>query len=403
MIETFIYTYQDEKGGVQRGRIRSETAGQAKSFLNQRSIYPITLKKHRQSVWKSLFVARKVKADDVVIFTQLFSSCIRTGMTIKESLGLLSKQVSSRPLQVALEQILVEVESGTPISKAFADKGDLFPPFYAMLLKAGEASGDLSEVLEYLGAYLDRVNSLRKELIGIFTYPVIVTFIGFSLLTLILIFVAPTFREVFSQTGAPLPIATVILFGLSDIVAGNLITILSLLLVCFLGFNLYLRTEKGRLRWDEFLFEVPVLGPIIREVNVLRFLKSFEILINHNVPILEALKVIEDGATNSALRLIIKEMRHDVAKGLPISGPLLANSHIISPMVSYSVSMGEKSGSLGPTLHRLCQFIDREMSYSMKRLSSRLDPVLTMGLGAMVLFIALAIYLPIFDMMGTPK
>jgi MSHA biogenesis protein MshG len=137
----------------------------------------------------------------------------------------------------------------------------------------------------------------------------------------------------------------------------------------------------------------------VKEMVLLRFLKAFDIMVNNNVPLLQALAVLDEGTTNLCLKEIITEMRKDISKGLPLAGVLTSNKDIMTPLVAYTISMGEKAGNLGVSLTRIGDFVDKEINYSMKKLSSRLDPIMTIGLGIMALFIALAIYLPIFDMM----
>jgi type II secretory pathway component PulF len=270
-----------------------------------------------------------------------------------------------------------------------------------MLLKAGEASGNLADVLEYLAAYLERINGLKKELIGVFIYPGIVLTLTCFLVTAILLFVAPTFKGVFAQSKLKLPLPTQILFAMSDIVKNYYILIL-ILIGLGVGFYFMLkRTKAGQKSLDRLTLNLPLIGPIIKETLMLRFVKTMDILVNNNVPILQALQILEEGTSNLCLKDIIIQMRRDVSKGLPIANALFDYQSIISPMVAYSVSMGEKSGRLGETLNRVGVFIDKNLVYAMKKLSSRLDPLLTMGLGGMVLFIALSIYLPMFDMIAS--
>lgn len=400
-MKVFVYTYEVKPGQQTRGKIKAHTLVQAKTFLKKRHIFPTAIHEEKTGLYNQLFAPKKVESDDIVAFSQLFAGCIQTGLTVKDSLVLLSKQVESKLLQDRISEIIVDVESGSSISNAFAKHTDVFPNFFPMLLKAGEASGDLATVLDYTGQYLERISNLRKELMGVFTYPAIVSVVGLGLLVVILMFVAPTFRQVFGESGVPLPFPTQILFLLSDMITKYYLIIVSIFgCGAFAGYFAN-KSQRGKKMLHRAYLDIPLVGKVIKQAMLLRFLRAFDILINNNVNILEALKVLEEGTTNLCMKDIITEMRKDVSRGLSISGAIVNAKDVFPPLISNSIAMGEKSGNLGVTLARLGHFVDREITFSMKKVSSKLDPILTLGLGTMVLFIALAIYLPIFDMMAT--
>ena len=397
-MKVFTYKVRDLDGQLYERKIQAADLVKAKSYLKQRNVKPIDLKEEHETLWEKLNQPRSVSQDDVVAFTQLWAGCIRSGLTVKESLILLSKQVENKLLRKRLVEIISTIEDGTPTSDAFTKHVDVFPVFFPMLLKAGEVSGDIASVLEYIGNYLEKVNDLKKEIKGVITYPAIVSVVGILLIAVILVFVAPTFKAVFQSTGRTLPIPTQILFFLSDIFISNGKYIFVILLA-LIGF-LYLsaKSKLGKYKLHHFYLQAPLFGKIIKEIVLLRFIKSFDILVNNNVNIIQSLAILEDGATNVVLKEVITEMRKDVSKGLPIAGALSSHKHIISPLVAYTVAMGEKSGNLGVSLTRIGNFIDKELGYSIKKVSNRLNPILTIFLGFVVMFIALAIYLPIFGM-----
>lgn len=402
-MKQFIYSFKSKNGHISTGKIKASNITQAKTFLKGRHIFPIRIKENKKPILKQIFRERSVKDDDIVIFTQLFSSCIQTGLSVKDSISLMARQSSSDILRSRLEEILLDVEGGSTLSAAFARHLDIFPIFYPMLLKAGESSGDLTTILDYLGGYLERINSIKKELVGVFTYPAIISVIGIILMGLILVFVAPTFREVFSQVNLVLPIPTIVLFFISDMLTSYYPLFLLLLVATASALFFFYRSYQGKKTLHHLLLQLPFLGRIIKDLALLRFLRTFEILANNKVPILETLKVLEEGTSNYYLKDIVKDMRKEVSRGLSLSTPLLDHPEVIPPMISHSLSASEKSGNLGITLTRLSHFLDREITFTTKMISSRLDPLLTFFLGMMVLFIALAIYLPIFDMMGAVR
>ena len=220
-MKTFVYVYKTPDSRILTKKVKANNLDEATSHLKKRNINPISIKAEGYNLWYELNKPTSVTSDEIVSFSQLFSGCIRSGLKIKESLNLLSKQLKNRLLTEKLAEIIINLEGGASLSDAFNKHIDIFPKFYPMVLKAGEASGNLADVLDYISSFLETTNNIKKQVQGIITYPLIVTVMGMGLLTLILVFVAPTFKEVFSSAEKELPIPTQILFGLSDYVLLN--------------------------------------------------------------------------------------------------------------------------------------------------------------------------------------
>ena len=398
-MKTFVYIYKGPNNAIVTKKLKASNYKEAEDFLKKKNIDAISLKTEGYNFLDELTKPTTVESDELVAFAQLFAGCIRTGLKIKETLQLLSKQLKNRLLTEALESIIIAIESGSSISDAFGKHDKIFPNFLPMALKAGEASGKLPDVLDYVANFLEKTDNLKKQVTGIMTYPIIVSTIGIAMLSLILIFVAPTFKKIFNASGKELPLPTKILFGSSEILIAYYPIILSIILLITLLIIAINRSEAGKLAIHKALFFIPLSGPIYKQVKLLQFLGCFEILVNNDVPITQALIVLEEATENMRLKNIITDMRKDVARGLPLSGALVENKTIVPVMVSYTISMGEKAGNLGESLARITGFMDKELTHNMKKLSAKLDPIITLILGSMVLFIAISIYLPIFDMM----
>ena len=398
-MKTFIYVYKNPASKLITKKLKANTEKEAKQFLKQKSIIPLSLHQEGSDFFSKLNTPQHIPQDDLVAFFQLFSGCIETGLTIKESLFLLSKQLENQQLITIISNIIIHIEGGDTLSESFNRYPTVFPNFIPMVLKAGEASGNLAEVLTYISNYMDKMNDIKKQLQSVLTYPIIVSSIGILLLLLILLFVAPSFKTVFQESQKTLPLATLSLFAISDFIRAYLIPIMGITFLIILSIAGILKTQKGKHVFDTLILQVPLAGPLITQAIMLRFLGCFSILINHNVPIVDSLNVLENISTNTLLKQTIVTMRKDVTKGLPLSRALLKNKTYISPMISYTISMGEKAGNLGKSLMRITNFMDKELTFNMKKLSSRLNPIITFALGILVLFVALAIYLPIFDLM----
>lgn len=398
---TYLYSYQAEDGELKTARIKAVSIIQARAQLTRQHIFPLSVREDAGTGLAQIFYRKpKVTDDDIVMFSQIFASTIRSGLTIKDALGLLSVQFDNRILKNRLSEILVDLEGGVSLSQAFEKHVDVFPEFYPMLIKTGEVSGDISGVLEYIGNYLERVQTLRKELIALVTYPAIVLSLSVLLVGLILWRVAPQFVSVFQSANIDLPLVTRALFYCSDVIReSGLVLALGFLLVLLLINRV--KTMDWFVYWvDKWLFRIPLLGPVLKGSMLIRFLHAFDILVNNNVPILKALTVLERATSHVLMKQTIAQMSYSVAKGGSLAAPLIDNPSIVSPIVAHVIAMGEKTGNLGASLQRLSGFVDKELQFAMKKLSARVDPLLTFGLGLIVLVIALAIYLPIFDMMS---
>ena len=398
-MKQFTYT-ADIKGKIVKKTIKANSATQARNYLRKKNIDLISLKETRDSLYEKLFVDQTVRQDDIVSFSQLFTGCIQTGLTIKDSLTILEKQIQNKKMRHAISSIIDDISSGTALSDAFGNHTDIFPKYYPLTLKAGEATGNLAEVLSYMSEFMEKTNEIKKQIKGMLTYPIAVGIIAGSLLLGIFIFVAPVFKEMFSKSKSPLPLPTILLFKISDILTTHGLLIASIIGIITAIIIATKRTKKGRKWLDTKMLTLPIIGKLNREIVILRFLGNFEVLINNNVPILQTLQVLEDGTINLAIKEIIQNMRRDVSKGLPISGPLLRQKHLISPLVAHTISTGEKAGTLGPSLKRITVYMNKEITYTMKDFSAKIDPIITVSMGMVVMYIAISIYLPIFDMMS---
>lgn len=401
-MSTFHFLYHAEGGNSRKGAIRATNMTEARRLLSNKGITPITIKEDKRTWWEQIVQGNAdVKEEDIVSFTQLFAGTLKVGMSIKDSLTILHKQVEHPRMQRAIGDLLQDLNGGAPLSVAFMKHLDIFPEYYPMLVKAGEASGDIAGVFEYIANYMERLATIKKEIYGIFTYPIVLGSMAFILLMAILFFVAPRFKGVFATVKASsLPIPTKMLFWASDMVIHNSIPMLILIGTAVGGIYFGRQTPKGREMFDTYMLSVPIFGQIIRQILVLRMVRGLDILINNKVPILQSLKVVEDSISNVVLKEILITMRRDISRGLPLSNALIANKHIISPIVSYTISMGEKSGNLGHSFSSISLYLDKEIGYNVKKVASKLDPMITGGMGIMVLYVVISIYLPIFDMMG---
>ena len=400
-MDKFVYMAPSSTGDLQEKQIQAEDINQAKLFLKRQGIQYISIAKFKSksNFLNMTIIPQSVKPQDIIAFSQLFSSVLEAGFSVKDSLSLLAKQLSHPVLIDCVNEILVSIQGGTVLSVAFAKHVPIFPSFYPAILKTGEASGDLAGVLKFVTEYLESVYDIQKELKGMLTYPIVVVSIAFLLVSLVVFFVAPTFKGFFSNSKFEMPLPSKILFGTSDLFS-NYGVVIFFALIFFVGlFILLYKTPSIKKRVHYYFMKLPLVGNIFRQMNIVQFLKIFNILITNKVPMLQTLSLIEQGTNNLYFRGIVSEMREDASKGLPVSSSLVIHSEVVPSIVSYAISMGEKSGTLSLTLSRMSTFSDRELLFLIKNLSAKVNPILTLLLGGVVIFVAMAIYMPLFKMM----
>jgi len=397
-MKNFVYTI-NVKGKLSQRNLRASNLAQAQTYLRRKNIDVITITEEKSALFSGLFQKKTISQDEVVSFAQLFSGCIQSGLTIKDSLTILEKQTQNKQLKLVITDVLNKISIGTTLSDAFAAHPDVFPQYFPFAIRAGEASGNLGEVLDYVSSYLDKVNELRKQLKGILTYPIVVSIMGALLLTVIFVFVAPTFKEIFTKSKNPLPLPTMILFGVSDFLKEYFPIVGIVIGIIVAGSMAFYKSKEGRLKFDTFILQAPLVGNMVRDILMMRFISTFEILINNGVPMLQTLQVLEDSTSNLALKAVVTEMRRDVSRGLSFSGPMLRKKEFFSPMILHTIAGAEKTGTLGPSLKRIATFSSKEIIYSIKSFASKVDPIVTTLLGLIILFVASSVYLPIFSMM----
>ena len=382
------------------GIIRAANLDQARTLLRGRSLVISSIKESKPSFWEQLNT-QKVSTNELITFLSLMEGALSSGLSVKETLTILQKQTQNKTLQHALEDILENIEEGSDLSVAFAKHEDIFPNYVSAMIRAGEASGMISDILRQLTFYMEKVFEMKKKIIGLFIYPGIVLSFAVILVGVMVTFVVPRFEKIFQQFGTKLPPPTRILMALSHVVQSQPIVILAVIGAAILGCMTFYNSPGGKRICHHAILRMPLLGPFFINMYMIRIVQTLSILLRSGLPVLEALQIVQRAISNIPIGELITEMRARVIKGLTLSEPLIRAPHLIPPIVSYSVAVGEKNGNLPELLTNLSRLLERDLEHSMKRMASIIDPIMTMLIGGIVLFIALAIYLPVFDSMAS--
>ena len=393
----FSYTARDSVGKIFKGSIEAEDETAVRAKLLQMGLYTTSVNKIR----KELFAMprSRIKLNDIVIFTERFSAMVDAGLPIIRCLSTIGEQTENTSLRKVIYNIRRDLEGGATLSDSLAKHPKVFSNFYVNLIRAGEAGGLLSEVLQRIADYLDREEVLRHRVKGAFAYPIIVLSVAVIIVAFLVTFIVPVFARVYTRIGARLPIPTLFLIGISRFVSNFWWLILLIITLTIFGYRKIKSTEKGALYIDRFKLSMPIFGNLNTKVAVSRFVRTFGSLDATGVPILQSLRVIREIAGNKVIANIIDIVQNEVREGKRIAEPLSRNN-VFPPMVIQMVAAGEETGKLDILLKKSANFLDRDVENTIQRLVTRLEPLLTMFLAIVVAFIAIAIYLPMFDLIS---
>jgi len=337
------------------------------------------------------------KKEEIVIFTRQLATMISAGIPMLESLEILKEQAESKQFSLLLDQVIGDVRSGKDLSTALERHQKAFTEVYVSMVRAGEASGQIDEILVRLADYMEASQKLKREIKSAMTYPIVSLVMIFGITAYLMIGIVPKFKEVFDTLDIDLPGLTKAILGTSKFCEENWMMIAVGILLAAGGLVTYKRTEKGGWQFDWLMLHIPVFGPLFRKVGLSRFSKTCATMIKSGVPILGTLEIVADTAGNRLIADAVDKARESVRQGESLMIPL-AQSPVFPPMVTRMIGIGEKTGSLETLLEKISEFYDDQVSATVKQLTSLIEPLMIAVMGVMVGTIVLAVFLPIFEL-----
>jgi type IV pilus assembly protein PilC len=296
-----------------------------------------------------------------------------------------------------LEQVVADVRSGQDLSSSLDRHPKAFTNVYVSMVKAGEASGQIDEILVRLADYMEATQRLRREIRSAMTYPLVSLTMIFGITTYLMLGIVPKFQEVFQQLAIDLPALTRGILGVSQFCENNWPLVLAGIVVAIGLLMVYKRTERGAYQWDWFMLHTPIFGKLFQKVALSRFSKTSATMIKSGVPILGTLEIVAETAGNRIVAEAVNKARESVRQGESLMGPL-SESPVFPPMVTRMIGIGEKTGSLETLLEKISEFYDEQVSATVKQLTSLIEPIMIAVMGILVGTIVLAIFLPIFEL-----
>lgn len=391
----YKYVVKDQTGKNTAGTIECADRAAVLEKLRNDNLIIISLKEISAGPKKFQMRKGKVKIDDIVVFSRQLATMVDAGIPILGSLDILAQQAESKRFKEILTRVRNDIEVGFSLSAAFSKHPRIFSSLYISMVKAGESSGMLDEILDRLATYLEKTAALQRKITSALVYPAVVTFMAFAITALLMIKVIPVFKTVFSGFGAALPAPTLVLIAISDVFRKYFILLLIVMAAAGYALNRYLNTKKGRLNFDKITLKLPVFGMLLTKVSVSKFTRTLSTLVKSGVPILSSLEVVAKTCGNSVFEAAIDEVRLGVREGESIARPL-EKSKIFPPMVVKMIGVGEQTGQLEKMLSKVADFYDEQVDTTVGSLTSMLEPLIIAFLGIVIGTIVICMFMPIF-------
>jgi type IV pilus assembly protein PilC len=393
---TFAYEVVDQAGRTLKGRAEAETEDQVVSQLQQRR-YLITRVQRVGSVGNQDLLLRfkKVDLQALVVFSRQFATMINAGVAISRCLDILAHQTTDPILKPAIANTREDLLAGSTLTEALSRHPKCFSPLYISMIRAAEVGGILDSTLNRLATFLEKEYEIRQKVKAAMMYPVVVLFFSLTVTSGLMVFVLPKFKDIFTSMDVELPLPTQILFMVSNFLQDDWWALPIIFAVGYFGSRQFGKTPRGRHTFDYMKLKAPILGPLTLKMSISRFARTFGTLTNSGVPMMRALEIVAESSGNVVLSGAIATARNSVREGQKISVPL-NQSGWFPPMVCQMIDIGEETGRLSDMLNKISDFYDTEVDAAIKGLTSLIEPVMIVGLGVLVGFIAISLMTPIF-------
>ncbi len=396
---TFSYQARDTSGNIVSGVHDALNEDNAVTSLMSRGLMVLSLQK-KAAASKQKKQNWSVKETDLVLFTRQLATMIEAGISLVQGLTALYEQSDAKKqkgLRHVISDVIARVQGGETFNASIAKHPRVFNRLFVSMVKAGEAGGLLSEILDRLAGFLEASARLRKKVKSAMTYPVIVVCIAFAITTFLIVKVVPIFGEIFKDFGSKLPAPTQFLMDVSDFVRGEWYFMVGGILALIFGFRYFMNSPRGKQLSDKWKLKLPIFGPLLHKISMSRFSRTFAQLIRSGVPILEVLDIVGGSSGNHVVEESIKSVSLDVEKGDNLS-IAMSKKKIFPPMLLRMVSAGEQTGKIDTMLEKMADFWDEEIEAMLDALTSLIEPLLIVFLGVIVGGIVIAMFLPIFKL-----
>lgn len=399
----WVWEARGRSGEVRKGVMDADDKEAVNQRLRAQNLNPVKVKK-KGVAFSFKFGGGGVKSQELVVFIRQFGTMIDAGLPLVQCLDILSTQGDNKAFCDVLKDIKNTVEQGATFSDALKRHPKVFDELFVNLVAAGEMGGILDTILNRLGVYIEKRVKLQRQVRGALVYPIAVFCIAVIVMTVLLTMVVPTFEKMFADFGGTdkLPPLTKFVIGMSHGVVEMMPFLIVGGIASFVLITWSYRTKKGKRFWHWLMLHFPAIGPTMRKIAVARFTRTMGTLLSSGVPILDALSVVSKTAGNVLIETALQEVAEKITQGRTMAEPL-AETKIFPSMVVQMIGVGEQTGALDVMLNKIADFYEDEVDVAVSALTAMMEPIMMVGIGGMVGFMLIAMYMPIFDIAGAVK
>jgi len=398
----YKYTASDFSLKKTQGEITAQNEREARKTLRNSDLFVITIRaseKKRESGTFSALRERRIALNEVTLFSRQFATLIDSGVAISRALFLLARNAKNPSFAKVLRGVTSDIEAGVSLSAALEKHNSVFPSIYTDMVAAGEMSGALPEVLNRLATYLENDKSIRAKVKSAFIYPAVVSVVAVAVVFLMLLLVIPRFIPLFDGMGVALPLPTRVLISLSQLLQEYWWAIPISLVALVLFVKFYGKTTSGKRLFDRIKLNLPIVGDIVTKAAVARFCRTLETLQRSGVPLVQSLTIVGKASGNVVIQEAVEAAITNLERGEGISAPL-EKTKVFPFLVTQMLSIGEETGDLERILSKIADFYEEEVNTAVRGMTALIEPVITVVIGVLVGFIALAIIAPMYELMG---
>lgn len=402
----FAYKGRDARGDLVEGTLDGDDSSLVASQLVNTGITPVEITRFRGLIvgasgkpgWlKRQFTEKPISPMDLILFSRQMYTLLKAGVPIMRALAGLQESSQNPAFSLLLQDLRESLDSGRELSTALRRHPKVFTPFYVSMVQVGEMTGMLDETFIRLFDYLEFERDMRERVKSAMRYPSFVIAAMAIAIVIINLFVIPAFAKVYAGFHAELPMVTKLLIGFSGFMVHYWLLMLAMLVAAILGLRFYINTPDGRYRWDRYKFKLPVVGAIILKATLSRFARGMALSFKSGMPILQGMNVVSLVVDNEFMRTRIEQMRDGVERGESILRTAVA-SGVFNPVVLQMIAVGEESGDMDGMMFEVAEMYEREVKYDVASLSAKIEPILIVVLGILVLILALGVFLPMWDL-----
>ncbi len=398
-MKKFKFSARDVQGKIVTGELEARDPGSVADILHDRGLIVVSIKEGMGIDFERLSEINVggVPTKEKVIFMRQMSTMVGAGLPLTRALEIMVQQAGNPFFKRVLKEVLASVQSGKSLSTSFREQDEIYDEVTLNLIEAGEESGKLEIILERLATELEEKNSLSSKLKSAMIYPIIILVVIVVVIVLMMMVLIPSMAQIYGDFGAELPLVTRMLMSMSDFFLGYWWAVLVVLAVLIIGGKYYLDSTKGKRSWDKLVLKIPVIGGIITKMQLSQFTRILALLLGSGLSIIKALELTASSLSNSMFKDTVAEAKSEVEKGGALALPI-ARSEYFPLLVSSMIAVGEETGEIDAVLTKVSEYYKEEVDVATTNMASVLEPVFLIIMGLAIAFIALGVYMPMFQL-----